>query len=36
MLAGADGADGVCGDAVDVGIADWSRRILSEKKHAND
>jgi hypothetical protein len=35
-LAGAEGGSGKCGDVVDGGIADRSRRILSEKKDAKD
>ena len=35
-LTGGDGGAGVCGEMVDAGIADWSRRILSEKNDAND
>lgn len=35
-LAGVEGGLGEWGDAVVLGIADWSRMILSEKKDEND
>jgi len=35
-LAGAEGGSGESGGDVDGGIADWRRRILSQKKDAKD
>ena len=35
-LAGGEGGSGVCGDDVVGGMADWSRKILSEKKDEKD